>query len=309
MKQNTPSRTALTTSLIRAHHSRLDPAPLIHDVWGDQLVPDSFRSELDAWATADAPPERSDQSPDTLDGYLAQLASYASVMFRARYAEDALAEAISLGVSQYVQIGAGFDSYALRRPTAARDLTVYEIDHPATQQLKIQRLAECRIETPPLVHFIGADLSEESLKGALGRSAFQFSGPAFFSWLGVTVYLTREANLASLRSIAECGAAGSWLVFTYTDEQALQPDGASEAFQRMRRNAATLGEPFLCGFDPKAMADLLAGVGLEMLEDLSGIQLAERYERPPVAPLVPSAFSRVVLARVAKRRLSTHCGA
>ena len=300
MKQNTPSRTALTTALIRAHHSRLDGAPLIHDLWGDRLVPDSFRTELHAWVNGDTSSTQSSQSGGTLDGYLGKVGSYASVIFRARFAEDALAKAICQGVRQYVQIGAGFDSYALRRPPVASEVAVYELDHPSTQQLKLQRLVECGVQIPDRVHFVGADLGEESLKDALRRAPFRFDEPAFFSWLGVTVYLTREANLASLKAIAECGTDQSSLVFTYTDERALRPDGASESFQRMRRNAAALGEPFLCGFDPKEMPGLLAGVGFEICEDLSGIELAARYERPMVPPLVPSPLSRVVLARVAQ---------
>lgn len=299
MKENTPSRTALTTSLIRAHHSRLDPAPLINDRWGDRLVPDSFRTELRRWAATDRSLEASSGTPAGLDRYLGALASYASVIFRARYAEDALSVAISHGVRQYVQIGAGLDSYSLRRPPAASELVIYEIDHPATQQFKLQRLAECGVPLPTSAHFIGADLAHEALKVALERSPYRFDEPAFFSWLGVTVYLPREANLASLRAIAECSTKGSALAFTYADERALGPDGASESFQRMKRNAASLGEPFLCGFDPKDMAELLASVGFDMREDLAGTQLAERYARPPIAPLIPSAYSRVVLAVVA----------
>jgi methyltransferase (TIGR00027 family) len=294
MQDRVPSRTALTTSLIRAHHTRTDHRPLIHDPWGDTLVPSTFKTALLDWAAQDCPDLAG--SPEALlDAYLARLASYASVVFRARYAEDALAEAVARGVRQYVQIGAGFDSYALRRPSSASHVEIYEVDHPATQELKLERLAQCGVGQPAHTHFIPADLAQESLAEVLKRSTFSTAEPAFFSWLGVTVYLTRDANLSSLRAIADCAAAGSRLVFTYTDAQGMKPNAESEAFTRMMRNAAAIGEPFLSGFDPGEMPRLLGGVGFVLGEDSSGTQLAERCGRSS-PPLVGSRFSRIALA-------------
>ena len=119
--QNQPSRTALTTSLIRAHHARTSLAPLINDPWGDVLVPQSFVDVLLQWASQDDTHSMTaGERQAVLDGYLSRTASYASVIFRSRFAEDALDAAIAKGVRQYVQIGAGFDSYVLRRPQHAR---------------------------------------------------------------------------------------------------------------------------------------------------------------------------------------------
>ena len=299
MQDNVPSRTALTTSLIRAHHARTSLAPLINDPWGDILVPQSFKDVLLKWASRDGlhTPSEARNEAD-LDRYLSNVASYASVIFRARYAEDALDAAIGRGVDQYVQIGAGFDSYFLRRPPHARHVKVYEVDHPATQELKLRRLADRDLRVPAGTQFIAADLALESIGAALRRSEFYFDKPAFFSWLGVTSYLTRDANLASLQSIVECCKRGSALVFTYTDELGLLPGAQSAAYERMMRNVATMGEPFMSGFDPHQLADLLASVGFVLEEDLSGVQLSVRYSCPSVPPLVPSAFSRIALARV-----------
>jgi len=299
MQENVPSRTALTTSLIRAHHTRTSTAPLINDPWGDVLVPQSFLDVLLQWASQDDVHSAFVNEPQAvLDRYLSALASYASVIFRSRYAEDALAAAISRGIRQYVQIGAGFDSYVLRRPRGAQDVEVYEVDHPATQDLKLQSLVKGGLSLPEHVEFIAADLTRESIGDALRRSKFRFDEPAFFSWLGVTIYLTHEANLASLRAIGQCCEQGSSLVFTYTDELGLMPGSQSAAYERMKRNAGTMGEPFLSGFAPQELAKLLSSVGFALDEDLSGVQLSERYACPPVAPLLPSAFSRVALAHV-----------
>jgi methyltransferase (TIGR00027 family) len=213
MEKPAASRTALMTSLMRAAHTRLDPHPLISDPWGDRLVPESAKRAVAA-------------SDDVLDAALMGSLSYENVVMRTRYAEDALKTAVSNGVRQYVLIGAGFDSFSLRLPSFSANLQIFELDFPATQQLKIERIAACEIALPDRVHFIAADLSEESVAAALARSSFQTDQLTFFSWLGVTMYLTREANLATLRSIASCSPAGSEVVFTYLDERVFQAQSA-----------------------------------------------------------------------------------
>ena len=110
--------------------------------------------------------------------------AFPNVVLRARYTEDALHSAIRRGVNQYVILGAGFDSYALRVPSEYQDLQVFEIDHPATQALKQQSIAECDMQLTNSVHFLAADLAREELGDVLDRSAFDASQPAFFSWLG-----------------------------------------------------------------------------------------------------------------------------
>ena len=183
-------------------------------------------------------------------------------------------------------------------PPFSQDVTVYEVDHPATQNLKLLRLSECGVPMPTGTTFIAANLAQEDIGIALQRSTFKFNEPAFFSWLGVTIYLTREANVASLRAITECAKPESSLVFTYTDERGLEPAAQSAAFRRMMKSANEMGEPFVSGFDPRDMAELLASVGFVLDEDLTGLQLAERYGRSSSAPLVPSGFSRIALTHV-----------
>jgi methyltransferase (TIGR00027 family) len=215
MIESSPSRTALATSLMRALHSRRDPSPLLDDPWGDRLVPKSERdrfcqrilARMDSEAQAIAL-----RAPSSIldDFFLANVA-YPGVVIRSRYTEDALKAAASRGTRQYVLIGAGFDSFALRRPAFAETLEIFEIDHPATQAFKIQRIKDCGISLPSTVHFVSADLANEDLATVLARSSFRRNEPVFFSWLGVMVYLTREANLATLRAVANAGAPGSEL--------------------------------------------------------------------------------------------------
>ena len=278
MENLTASRTALATALIRALHSRTDPKPLIDDPWGDRLVPASVRTTM-------------------TDDALLRSPAFANVILRSRFTEDALESAVRGGVRQYVLIGAGFDSFALRRPSYSQNLDIFEIDHPATQQLKRERIAECGLELPPSVHFIAADLSQQSVAAALSQSAYDPAVLTFFSWLGVTMYLTREANLATFRSVASCSPAGSLLAFTYIESAILQSQ--STAIQELQARVASMGEPFLSGFEPALLAGDLRSCGLELMEDLTGPAIIDRYRRAGTRGFERHSSSHVALARCA----------
>jgi methyltransferase (TIGR00027 family) len=284
---------------MRALHSRSDPAPLLNDPWGDRLVPEAARAAFRERALAQlAPPLHG----DVLDAALRASAAYPDVILRSRYTEDALQAAVVRGVSQYVIVGAGFDSFVCRRPAWAKELTIYEIDHPDTQQLKRHRLQACGVAESTSVHFIEADLSMESLATALARSPFDATSPAFFSWLGVTVYLPREANLAALRAIASStSSAASELVFTYIDESVLEgrhADANTEAFRKLRSDVSTAGEAFLSGFDPTNLEALLMESGLQLIEDLDGHQSVARYDPKGLNGLKPAGAAHIARARV-----------
>jgi methyltransferase (TIGR00027 family) len=302
MIESSPSRTALATSLMRALHSRRDPSPLLDDPWGDRLVPqserDRFGQRILARMDADARAAALRAPNSILDDFLLNNVAYPGVVIRSRYTEDALKEATNRGTRQYVLIGAGFDSFALRRPAFSETLEIFEIDHPATQIFKIQRIKDCGISLPPSVHFVSADLATEDLAAALARCSFRRDEPAFFSWLGVTVYLTREANLATLHAVADVGAPGSELVFTYVDQNEFALGGPRSLGDANARAVAMMGEPYLSGFDPKEIANDLMHVGLELIEDLDGPKMSERYGRTATNALQPSVSTHIALARV-----------
>ena len=183
---------------------------------------------------------------------------------------------------------AGMDSFALRRPAFAEEVQVFEVDHPDTQRFKLGRLAECDFVTPPGAHYIGADLAAEGVDEALARAPFDAREPSFFSWLGVTAYLTKEANLETLRSIARCGAPSSELVFDYGDQQAYDNPPDSGALIRIRARLARIGEPWISGFHPAELGDELRAVGLELVENLSPEELHRRYCAGSPDELTPS---------------------
>ncbi len=280
--------TAMGTALMRAIHTRLDRPALINDPWGDQLILAEERDAMLAVAGA-----------EDLDAALREHPSYGTVILRTRYAEDALAAAVERGVRQYVIVGAGMDSFALRRPPFAQDLAIFEIDHPATQEFKVRRLADCGIALPPDLHLVATDLSETGVDTALAPSSFRSDRPAFLSWLGVTPYLTREANLATLRAIASCAPAGSDLVFTYTDQCVFDRDAEPSPVQEARAALASAGEPWISGFDRDQLAGDLRGAGLELVEDLGPEELDARYCANRADGLSPSPSAHVARARVA----------
>ena len=303
MNPSEVSRTALATSLTRALHSRADPAPLLDDSWGDRLIPDFVRDAFRQGALDRMDPEtraKALASPElVLDRVLRANAAYADVVVRARYTEDALEAAVARGIGQYVIIGAGFDSFACRRPAYATNLSIFEVDHPATQAFKRQRLLACNVGESELLHFIAADLSAEGLQTALTRAPFDPTRPTFFSWLGVTMYLTRETNMATLRAISSSAPSGSELVFTYVDQAVFGAAYASdESFRNLRSAVSSVGEAFLSGFDPGAIEEQLLGVDLQLLEDLNGDQMVARYDQAGANGLHSNSAAHIARARV-----------
>jgi len=283
---------------MRAAHSRLASSPLIDDPWGDRIVVESEREViLNAVLNGLNPQDREEcekagAPSKVLDAALQRHPGFGWAILRTRYTEDTLAIAVGRGIRQYVIVGAGFDSFSLRQPAFARDVNVFEIDHPATQELKRQRLRECRVPIPPAHHFVSADLSVEQIGDALARSTFRSTAPTFFSWLGVTQYLTREANLATLRGVAACSATGSELVFTYVDQREFGGGPSSTEVGRLKGAFATAREPWLSGFDPSNLVDDLAAVGLRLIEDLDGLDAKRRYcaDRDDLLPLAGVAY-------------------
>ena len=293
MREHGPSTTALVTARMRWIHTAADPEPLLDDVWGGKFSP---ASELVALGYAGESASTQDSvSEDSIDELLRGSPAYANVIVRSWYTETALRSAMAEGVGQYVLIGAGFDSYACRRPVEARNLEIYEIDHPATQSLKKSRLAESGVPEDNRLHFVQADLGQESLDSALARSSFDSKQPAFLAWLGVTMYLSREANLSTLQSVARYCAPGSQLVFSYVDQAIFEgtPSVDTEAIVDLKQSVKSVGEPFISGFHPDRLEGELNYLGLELVEDIDDLQLIQRCDPGDTNRLRSSTISRI----------------
>src|SRR5262249_10394666 len=170
----------------RAAHYLLDAEPkILSDTFARAFA--GFSSDQEFLAGLDAVPSAN----------LAWLRT--SFALRNRLAEDELADAVKGGVAQYVILGAGLDSFAYRRPDLMQSLTVYEVDHPASQAWKRERVAALGIEVPSTLHYVPIDFEDATLIEGLASAGLDRRAPVFFSWLGVTQYLTREAGLRTLQ--------------------------------------------------------------------------------------------------------------
>jgi methyltransferase (TIGR00027 family) len=175
----------------------------------------------------------------------------AQVTCRSRYTEDALDRA---GVTQYVALGAGLDSFAYRAGPAAR-VRVFEVDHPATQDWKRRALAAARIPVPDGLTFVAADLASDPLAGRLDAAGFDAAAPALVSWLGVTMYLTPDA-VAQTMAAAGGLAPGSELIADYMLPAQMRDDAGATYGTLVAQAAAERGEPWLSSFTPGEMTDL-----------------------------------------------------
>ena len=298
MQEQRPSTTALVTARMRWLHTAKDPEPLLDDLWGEKFSP---AQELADMVFAGSPALPQDAiSTDSIDEFLRLSPAYANVIVRSWYTENALHNALAAGIGQYVLIGAGFDSYAFRKPEQATNLQIYEIDHPATQGLKIERLAEHGLSADDRLHFISADLSQESLESALVKSEFVADEPAFLSWLGVTMYLSRQANMSTLESVARCCAPGSQLVFSYVDQVIFDdmPAEHEDDILQLQQTVQSVGEPFVSGFHPDKLEAQLRDIGLELEEDLDDLEIIERCDPTNRNELRSSSISRIARVRV-----------
>jgi methyltransferase (TIGR00027 family) len=194
---------------------------------------------------------------------------------RSRLAEDALAQAVAGGVRQYVVLGAGLDTFAYRNPYPA--LRLFEVDHPATQAWKRQRLADANIPVPEGVTFVAVDFAAEPLPRALRAAGLRSEEPSFFSWLGVTPYLEPTNVLATLAAIAPFAANGGGVVFDYNVPPASLPQPQRAAFEALAARVAAAGEPFRGFFEPEDLIASMRAMGFRAVRDLGPDDLNAQF--------------------------------
>jgi len=202
-----------------------------------------------------------------------------SVVSRARYTEDNLEEAIRQGVKQYVILGAGMDTFAFRLPDLMERLRVFEIDHPHTQEFKLRRFAELWWKHPENLRFIPVDFTRENLETKLTHSpSYDPEAKSFFSWPGVTNYLTQEEVLTTLRSISNIASSGSTLVFDYIDINEFILNKQFQQIQESTEYLEKIGEPRNTGgFNPSILGKDLANLGFHLKENLSPSDIERHY--------------------------------
>ncbi|MEP6729921.1 MAG: class I SAM-dependent methyltransferase [bacterium] len=276
------SRTALGVAMARAAHMLLDGEPkILNDPTVLQLLGPSTVEQIRA------------VGGKAQSGAARGLRAH--VVLRSRFAEDRLAEAVKRGVTQYVILGAGGDTFAYRQPDWAKSIRVFEIDHVASQEDKRQRLTAAGINIPSNVRYAPIDFETTTLRDGLVAGGVDLAAPTFFSWLGVTMYLTATAIDAVLKTVAAFGQ-GSEIVFTYARRERAErnpADGPSLA-----DIAASMGEPWLSYFDVDELDGKLRSYGFTDVYFLTAADAGVRYfaDRTDAlqSPLHPSVVSAAV---------------
>jgi methyltransferase (TIGR00027 family) len=243
-----PSRTAVVTAVARALYLE-EPEPVIFEddlalgLAGEQgrAIAERLRTELPRWQV---------------------LAFCRWMCVRSRFTEDFVQRAINRGVEQYVILGAGLDSFAYRRGDLMDRLRVFEVDHPASQSWKQDRLRDLGIEVTDNLVFAPVDFERQTLRGGLVGAGFDLARTAVFSWIGVTMYLTFDAIEATLATISEC-RSGSQVALSYNQPHGVLDDVSLQVTRTFQAIATELGEPFVSLFVPDEIEGLLRHHGFD----------------------------------------------
>jgi methyltransferase (TIGR00027 family) len=253
-----PSSTALATARHRAAHQVLEQGYIFSDPLAMRILGEDPKAVVHA---AEEHPSRRRMR--------------LFVAARTRFAEDALTEAVKHGVHELVILGAGLDTYAYRNPYGDR-LRIFEVDHPATQAWKRQRLAEATIPLPNWLTFAAVDFEHDTLAEGLSSAGFDPGERTFFTWLGVVPYLSEQAIWSTLGYIAGL-PKGSHVVFDYSNPPSSYSLRVRAAYDRRASRVAKLGETFVSHFVTERLHEQLRSFGYVHIEDLGPIQLVKRF--------------------------------
>ncbi|MDT7681621.1 MAG: hypothetical protein QOG57_1931 [Pseudonocardiales bacterium] len=275
-----PDSTAERVALWRAMHVLVDPPPhVLSDEIGLRLAaPD------DDWR------RRPDMDPRATSGYRA------AVVARARFIDDLVAEQAGRGISQYVVLGAGLDTFAQRRPEIASRLRVFEVDQPGNQAWKRRRLVELGYGIPDWLRLVPVDFEAGgSWWEQLAAAGFDPGQPAVVVSTGVTMYLTKDATAATLRQLAGL-APTSTLAMTFLLPTELLEDADRPGLRAAKSGARATGTPFISFYTPSEMLALAREAGFTTAEHVPGTVLADRYFADRADGLRPSSGEDLLVA-------------
>jgi methyltransferase (TIGR00027 family) len=257
-----PDSSAVRVALWRAMHVQVDaPPPILDDEIGLLLAaPD------DGWR------HRPDMDPDATRWFRA------GIVARARFIEDLVSEQADRGVTQYVILGAGLDTFAQRRPEVASRIRVIEVDQPGPQRWKRRRLIDSGFGIPEWLRLVPVDFEAgEPWWQRLSTAGFDPNRPAVVVSTGVSMYLTRDANTALMSEIAGRTATGSTFAMTFLLPTELFDDAVRPGFEAAARGAEAAGTPFISFYRPEEMLELAASAGFTGSQHISASMLNERY--------------------------------
>lgn len=274
--ENQASITSLMSAFSRAFHTENEACPVFSDTKARELMTDDEYNMIKGYILGGIDffaPEKKGSFANDAEAlrYLVNTHLAPTPLCRASYCESALKTAMQTGTRQYVILGAGLDTFAFREPKFVSKYKVFEVDHPLTQANKLVRIARAGWNTPENLTFVGVDFSKDDLKQKLLESGFDKDQKTFFSWLGVSYYLSIEEIGSMLKSLSEISAEGSTLLFDYADSGLFLAD--EKRVRNMIAMAKAGGEEMKSSFDYLSVDRLLGTYGFLVYEVLTPMDI------------------------------------
>ena len=268
-----------------AHALHADP-PVLADTWAVYLLDEDAQARVRDPAYANQPMEWGDFDTSPL---------FALNVGSLRYAEDEVERCVRGGIDQYVILGAGFDTFALRRGDLSEGLRVYEVDHPDVQALKRERIARAREVPRAMPTFVPVDFESTRMSDGLGASHFDPTRRSVVSWMNTIPYVSESATKATLRELATLMAPESRIVLNYSCIVPLS-DEQSAYLQTLQSKVSQSGEPLRSRFEPRAFEALLTDAGFAIVEHATEHDLYLRYFQGRADGLKPGVPTRLIVA-------------
>ena len=284
MKQDSPSLTADRVAIMRAAHQIFDNPKVFEDPIALRIIGTQSVSDI-----------RKDKRKfeSRIHKYLRSI-----VAARSRFVEDELSVAINRGIRQYVILGAGLDTFAYRNPHSSNGLKVFEVDYPATQEWKRQQLDVAKIPIPESLTFTSINFENQALADQLRETGFRADEPSFFSWLGVTMYLSRETMMTTMKYISSSTPIGSGIVFDYVISPSSQKFLRRLIFRLLSNKVRSFGEPWQTFYDPNSLIKDLKAIGFTKAEDIGPEEINARFFNDRADKLMVGNFGHLMKAQL-----------
>lgn len=278
--KNQASLTALMSSFGRVYHSENDQPIIFNDKLSRDLMTDSEYEQLQGYLLSGInffAPEKNNSfaSRSEMLKWIVQTQIAPTPLARSKFCEDALKTAMLSGTKQYVILGAGMDTFAFRNTELIKNLKVFEVDHSLTQEDKKERISRAGWEIPKNLCFVPVDFAKDDLAEKLLACGFHKEEKTFFSWLGVSYYLSIEQIEKMLSTLKNLSVEGSSLVFDYASNDLFS--SKEKRVQNMVAMAKASGEPMKTTFNFDDLERLLENYRFLIYEHLSKEEIQEAY--------------------------------
>ncbi|MGG0795158.1 class I SAM-dependent methyltransferase [Brevibacillus laterosporus] len=282
MKKGESSLTALISAFGRAYHSQFDSPKIFNDYIAKDLISQKECNDIKEnmvqgihFFNKDIAQKCKENTEEILK-WITQVQLSPTPLARSAYCEKVLLHEVTLGLKQYVILGAGLDTFSFRHPELEDSLEIFEIDHPVTQEFKKKRLDQSNLKIPNNLHFVSMDFTKKFSYQELVNEGFD-NKKTFFSLLGVTYYLTKEEISDLIAHLFTKVPSGSSIVFDYADENLFKEKGISNRVENMVKMASASGEPMKSCFSYFEIEKILEESGLLIYEHLSPTKMNELY--------------------------------